>query len=82
MEPWDIRDREEVVREFCKIGTMAQEVFEYKEASDCFCMDSDPSMRRFFRYSTRVIEFVREAVEEKIAREAGGDDAGEGCGNE
>ena len=55
--------REEVIVEFCKLQTLVNEkVFKCEHAADCFCPDNTMP----YQNDGKVIEFIREAVEEKM----------------
>lgn len=57
--------RDEVIAKLCQIVSAVYDAkADYSKASDCFCKDSP-----FFQHEGETIEFVRQAVAEKLAKE-------------
>jgi hypothetical protein len=64
--------REEAIKEACKIVTMAyQAIGDYSHASDGFCDECEKNHGPLWTYSNQgfVLEFVRQAVIEKLTRD-------------
>lgn len=58
-----------IVERLCKIGgKVAQEKFDWGKAADCICPSEKDDLT--FNYDAEVIEFIEQAVQEKLAREA------------
>lgn len=74
----------DVIRALCEIkGEVAEKVYDYHYASDCVCGDPRSiiwgedtewpnSWRGSFRHDDEVIDFIRDAVREKIERQRAG----------
>lgn len=61
--------RPEVITKLCKIvSRVYQEGKNFSHASDCFCSE-DPHGGRHFQHEGKTLEFVRQAVAEKLAKE-------------
>lgn len=59
----------EVIRNFCALSTkVMKEVYNYREAADCFCSDNNTPDEHFV-FSDSVMEFIDDAVNERIERE-------------
>lgn len=62
--------KDEVIKRLCALGThVAERVYENQRPSNCFCGENPltkdiPS----FQYSDKVLDFIRDAVYEKIER--------------
>jgi hypothetical protein len=56
---------------FCKLqGKVAREVHGYEYAADCFCSEGNPRHQggEYYRNDLRAIEYIEQAVAEKMAR--------------
>lgn len=63
-----VTDRAEVIREVCEIVALAyHSVGDYSHASDCFC--DNKSGVSGFRNEMQSVDFVRQAVLEKLVRD-------------
>lgn len=59
--------KQETIEELCGVATKVNDkVFDYSLATDCFCTKEESSD---YRFEERVLEFIKEAVNEKIDRE-------------
>ena len=57
-----------IVERYCTLGRKVQhERFHFEFAADCFC-DKEKLQKPFWAYDAAVIEFIEEAVHEKLAR--------------
>jgi len=58
--------KQEVIESFCRLAMVVSgEVFKYQESVDCFCRDGkEPGG---YCFSHKVLEFIEQAVDEKIA---------------
>jgi hypothetical protein len=60
---------------FCSIGGKVGAYFKHEYAHDCFCsLGTDSKMSREaqearFQYDNKILEFINDAIDEKIARE-------------
>lgn len=67
--------REQVIADFCEMSRIVQTFGfgadkQFNHAADCFCnMYDKPSREYDFQYSDSVIQFIRDAIAEKIVRE-------------
>jgi len=60
--------KEEVIRQYCSIGgEVAEHVFGFLEAADCFCSDTLEGFS--FQYSRRILDYIRDAVHDRIKKE-------------
>jgi hypothetical protein len=60
----------EVITEFCKISETVGHHFKSQHAYDCFC-PSNIKQSSSYQYDDIVLDFIRDAVSEKIKREQG-----------
>lgn len=56
-------EKQEVIERLCDLCADVGEHFEYYYAADCFCDDDDKD----FRFEEEVLEFIENAVKEKIS---------------
>ena len=57
--------KQEIIEELCKLADkVATDVFGNKKSADCFCESFDATS---FSFEKEVFEFIRDAVEDKIA---------------
>ena len=67
-------EKQEIIQAFCEIQRTAHEHIGFDTAADCFCHRSLPDDKTIgtFSYQNQgfALEFIREAVAEKIARES------------
>ena len=62
--------RDEVIKEMCSIVALAyRSIGDYSHASDCFCCESKETQDWRYRNDGRIVEYVRQAVVEKLERE-------------
>ena len=62
-------EKHEVIAEYCKLSAqVAQGVFDYEHAADCFCQKQDPNWN--YQYQDAVLDYIRAAVHEKMKRES------------
>ena len=60
--------RNEVIKELCDIvGMVYQSMGDFSHASDCFCEDWQGAVH--FRHEGKTLEFVKQAVVEKLHRD-------------
>lgn len=67
-------NKKEVIEKFCELATkVGAEVFNHHFAHDCFC-GAVPMVTSLhtFQFETPVLDFIVEAVNEKIERESNG----------
>lgn len=71
-------DAQDVIRAFCLLQEkVAREVHGYNYAADCFCGESgfwqtehyDGTFEKGYRNDGKSLEFIKQAVDEKIERE-------------
>jgi hypothetical protein len=65
-------DREKVVKRLCMLsGGILNTVYGYHIPGDCFCGENQKTWtwEDGYRYDEKVIEFIEDAVREKIAAE-------------
>ena len=57
----------EIIKKLCDLCThVNSKVFDYTLATDCFC---DKPEDENYRFNQEVLEFIRQAVSEKISKE-------------
>jgi hypothetical protein len=58
--------KDDVIEQFCELATLVGDnVYHNKYAHDCFC----PSLiKPNFQFDSQIIQFIKDAVKEKIAR--------------
>jgi len=62
--------QEEVIEQLCQITSNVGRYFESRYASDCFCVRRKVfKIGMTFQFDDNVLDFIRNAVNEKIARE-------------
>ena len=58
--------KDEIVKQLCELCTdVNSRVFDYTVATDCFCNKPEDEN---YRFDEEVLEFIKEAIEEKIKR--------------
>jgi hypothetical protein len=58
--------KDDVIEQFCELATLVGDnVFHNKYAHDCFCLTF---IKPGFQFDPLVIQFIKDAVKEKIAR--------------
>ncbi len=58
--------QQQVIERYCMLSAkVAEEVFDYQHAADCFCKPAPSGWE--YRYEEAVIKFIEDAVQEKIA---------------
>lgn len=58
-----------VIEAYCRLSSEVAEALHWQHAADCFCANPDgPRLVDTYRYEACVLEFVRDAVREKIER--------------
>jgi hypothetical protein len=63
-------DKHEVIAAYCLISAqVAEGVFKYKHAADCFCGMTQLCTAWHYQYEDAVLDYVRTAVHEKMQRE-------------
>jgi len=63
-------NRTEVITSLCEVASkVGSKVFQDNYAHDCFCSDPRANNYKDFRFETPVMDFIIEAVNEKIERE-------------
>ena len=61
--------KREVISKLCKLSThIMEKEFGCKHSADCFCGDSITSFT--FEFSPEILNFIEEAIEEKLQRDA------------
>ena len=62
-------NREQLLTRLCALGKVVQDHLGYRYAADCFCgnnpLGTDP--RNDFRWDAEVVDFIDDAVREKVA---------------
>lgn len=59
--------KQEVLMSLCSIcHSVMDKKFDYMEPADCFCVGSSDSN---FQFSPKVLDFIRDAVREKLERQ-------------
>lgn len=58
-----------VLRALCDIGATVGKHHRHEYAYDCFCTSRDEKTTLRFQYEETILDFIRTAVAEKIARE-------------
>ena len=60
---------QELIESYCKLACeVAKEIYEFpKIPADCFCGKTKPMLS--FEHDPRILEFIKQAVYEKIAKE-------------
>lgn len=61
--------RQDAIQAYCKIASDVGRYFNSEYAYDCFCSDHIVKMGYRFAHSEKVIQFVKEAIAEKIERD-------------
>lgn len=62
--------RKEILKGLCELArTVAEDKYNWSEAADCFC-GVDP--KADFQFSPRVMDFITQAVKEKLNAQLGG----------
>lgn len=65
-------NKKEVIESFCELATkVGEEVFNHQFAHDCFC-GASPMVTSLhtFQFEKPVLDFIVDAVNEKIAKES------------
>jgi len=62
-------EKKEVIEKLCDLSSkVGAEIFKELEPHDCFCGMNKLSDDWHYQFSEKVFNFIKEAVEEKIAR--------------
>jgi len=62
-------EKKEVIKRFCDLsGKVMKDRFSFDYPSDCFCGEVPEGLSGFC-YSEKILDFITEAVNEKLSRE-------------
>jgi len=59
--------KDQVIKQFCQLSSKVMDrVFSFSKPADCFCENKESVN---YQYSPEVIEFIKQAVQEKLDRQ-------------